>query len=313
MNRTPITLLFIDNRFYNQYNIVRRNFMSKEIKTGLILEGGAMRGMFTAGVLDVFMENNITFDGTIGVSAGATFGCNIKSKQIGRAIRYNIKYSKDKRYCSISSLFRTGDLYGADFCYNQLPNELDVFDLETYRTNPMKFYCVASDCKTGLPIYKELPLCDAHDLCWMRASASMPLASKIVHIDGYDLLDGGMTDSIPYKYFESIGYNRNIVVLTQPKNYQKSKNKLIPVMKILLKKYPRIVNAMANRHVIYNQTTKELFEKEAKGEILVICPDKSLSIKRTEKNTNELQRVYEEGRNAAQNRLQEIKCYLENM
>lgn len=283
--------------------------MKKE-QTGLILEGGAMRGMFTAGVLDIFMENGITFDGVIGVSAGATFGCNIKSKQIGRVIRYNKKYSKDKRYCSLSSLIKTGDLYGADFCYNVLPNQLDIFDLETYRTNPMKFYCVASDCTTGLPVYKELPLCDEKDLVWMRASASMPLASTVVQIDNYNLLDGGITDSIPFKYFESIGYNKNIVVLTQPKNYVKSKNKLIPLMKLALKKYPKIVEAMANRHTVYNQSTKELFEKEAQGAVLVICPEKSLDISRTEKDPDELQRVYDEGRRIAQKRLQEIIDYL---
>ena len=166
-------------------------------KTGLVMEGGAMRGMFTAGVLDVLLENGIEFDGAIGVSAGATFGCNFKSKQIGRAIRYNKRFCKDWRYCSLRSLITTGDLYGAKFCYDTLPNQLDIFDTETYRANPLKFYCVASDCETGKPVYKELETCDAKDLTWMRASASMPLASKVVEVDGYKLLDGGMTDSIP--------------------------------------------------------------------------------------------------------------------
>lgn len=133
-------------------------------KNGLVMEGGAMRGMFTAGVIDVFMECGVTFDGAIGVSAGATFGCNLKSKQAGRAIRYNKRFCRDWRYCSLKSLIKTGDLYGADFCYNQIPNVLDIFDIQTYRDNPMPFYIVASDCVTGQPVYKELKNCDANEL-----------------------------------------------------------------------------------------------------------------------------------------------------
>ena len=148
-------------------------------KIGLVLEGGAMRGMFSAGVTDVLMENKIEFDGAIGVSAGATFGCNFKSKQPGRAIRYNKRFCKDWRYSSFKSLIKTGDYYGADFCYNELPNKLDIYDVKTYRENPMPFYIVASDCNTGKPVYKELKKCDADELTWMRASASMPLQGAL--------------------------------------------------------------------------------------------------------------------------------------
>jgi predicted patatin/cPLA2 family phospholipase len=280
------------------------------VKKGLILEGGAMRGMFTSGVLDVFMENGIEFDGAIGVSAGATFGCNLKSRQIGRAIRYNKRFAHDWRYCSIRSLIFTGDMYGARFCYDTLPNKLDIFDRKTYQENPMEFYCVASDCKTGLPIYKKLPTCDQHELTWMRASASMPLVSRVVKVDGYKLLDGGMTDSIPLKYFESIGYNRNVVVLTQPRGFKKEKSSLMGGMKLLLHKYPAIVKAMEERSQNYNEQTDYVFEKADRGELLVICPEKPLGISRTEKNTEELKRVYEEGRKTAQSRLEEIKAFL---
>ena len=167
---------------------------------GLVLEGGAMRGMFTSGVLDIFLENGIEFGGTVGVSAGATFGCNYKSRQIGRSIRYNKRFSKDWRYRSLRSLIATGDMYGAKFCYDTLPKELDPLDFKTYASNPMEFYIVASDADTGKPVYKKLETCDDADLTWMRASASMPLVSKPVKIDGYTLLDGGMTDSIPLKF-----------------------------------------------------------------------------------------------------------------
>lgn len=281
-----------------------------EIKNGLVMEGGAMRGMFTAGVIDVFMENGITFDGAIGVSAGATFGCNIKSEQPGRVIRYNKKYAHDKRFCSVWSLIKTGDMYGADFCYNQIPNKLDYYDVEAYRKNPMNFYIVASDCVTGKPVYKELKTCDEKDLIWMRASASMPLASRIVEVDGYKLLDGGMTSSIPLNYMEENGYSKNIVILTQPREFEKKPASLIGLMKIALRKYPAMVEAMKNRHIVYNNEKKYVFEKEAQGTVLVICPEEDLGISRTEKDVNELQRVYEMGRKLTLVRLEEIKNFL---
>ena len=280
------------------------------MKKGLILEGGAMRGMFTSGVLDVFLENGIEFDGAIGVSAGATFGCNFKSKQIGRAIRYNKRFSHDWRYCSFRSMIFTGDLYGADFCYNKLPNELDIFDTETYRKNPMEFYCVASDCVTGEPVYKKLETCDANDLTWMRASASMPLASSVVEVDGYKLLDGGITDSIPLKYFESQGYNRNVVILTQPREFQKKPASLMGLMRLMLKKYPKLVDAMSRRHITYAEETSYVFSKADRGEVFVICPKESLGISRTEKDPDELQRVYDEGRRTALELLPKLRTFL---
>ena len=280
------------------------------MKKGLILEGGAMRGMFTSGVLDVLMENGIEFDGAIGVSAGATFGCNIKSRQPGRAIRYNKRFSHDWRYCSLRSLLTTGDLYGADFCYNILPHQLDIFDLDTYRRNPMEFWVVASDCETGKPIYKRLDTCDDRDLTWMRASASMPLASRIVDIDGHHLLDGGITDSIPLAYFESIGYNRNIVVLTQPENYRKKPNRLIWLMRLALRSYPMIISALRDRHIEYNRTTETIRQRAAQGDVLVICPETPLNISRTSKNPDEMQRVYDEGRRVATAQINEIRDFL---
>lgn len=286
---------------------IRMKFMDK---IGLVLEGGAMRGMFTAGVTDVLMENNIVFDGAVGVSAGATFGCNIKSRQIGRAIRYNKKYCRDKRYCSIKSLIKTGDLYGADFCYNVLPHQLDIFDLKTYRENPMPFYIVASDCRTGKPVYRELKNCGAEDLTWMRASASMPLASKIVKIDGYELLDGGITDSIPLKFFENLGFEKNLVVLTQPREYKKKNSNLITLIKFVLKKYPHIVEAMKNRAKIYNQEKEYVFERESQGKTFVICPETDLKISRIEKNPDELQRVYDIGRTVMEKNLEQLKNFL---
>ena len=280
------------------------------MKKGLVMEGGAMRGMFTAGVCDVLLENGINFDGAIGVSAGATFGCNFKSKQIGRAIRYNKRFAHNWRYCSFLSLLLTGDLYGADFCYKQLPNKLDLFDYETYRSNPLKFYAVASDCKTGKPVYKELETCDEKDLTWMRASASMPLVSHVVKIDGYELLDGGMTDSIPLKAFEDMGYEKNLVILTQPRNFVKEASSSLKLMKFSLRKYPKMFDAMLHRHEVYNQEKAYVFEQEEAGKCFVICPFESLGISRTENNPDELQRVYNLGRLATQESLGKLMEFL---
>lgn len=278
---------------------------------GLVMEGGAMRGMFTCGVIDVMMENGIKFDGSIGVSAGACFGCNYKSGQIGRALRYNIKYSNDKRYCSITSLIKTGDMFGADFCYNQIPNSLDVFDYEAFKENPMTFYVVATDIDTGKPVYKKIDSCNQNDLEWIRASASMPLVSRIVEIDGRKFLDGGISDSIPLRAFEKIGYDKNVVILTQPKNYRKTPNKAMGIMKLSMKKYPQLIKAMENRHVMYNKETRYAFSQQGKGNALVICPDEPLPIGRIEHNPDVLMQVYNIGRQKATEMLNDIKAFTE--
>ena len=282
------------------------------MKKGLILEGGAMRGMFTAGVVDIFLENNIDFDGCVGVSAGAAFGCNIKSRQIGRAIRYNMKYCRDKRYCGFSSLVKTGDLYGADFCYRELPEELDLFDEETFINNPMDFYACCTDIETGLPYYKLIDATEENYFEWFRASASMPLVSRIVEIGDKKLLDGGVSDSVPLKFFEELGYDRNVVVLTQPKDYIKKKNSMMPLMRVKYKNYPNLVKAIETRHEVYNETIKYICEKEKKGEIIVIRPESSLPVSRTEKDPDKLYRAYELGKIAALEKLLEIKKFLES-
>lgn len=281
-------------------------------KTGLIMEGGAMRGLFTAGVIDVMMENNIEFDGAIGVSAGAAFGCNYKSKQIGRAARYNIKYCNDPRYCSLKSLITTGNLFGADFCYRELPEKLDLFDNATYNSNPMDFYVVCTDVETGKPLYKKCDTTEGELLEWIRASASMPLVSKIVEVGGYKLLDGGISDSIPLKYFESIGYNKNVLILTQPKDYVKKKNELLPLMKIILRKYPKLVEAMAIRHEMYNKTTEYINEKEKKGDIFVVRPEKKLEVGRIEKNPEKLRQAHLAGRTEGEKAIAQMKEFLKN-
>jgi predicted patatin/cPLA2 family phospholipase len=279
-------------------------------KYGLIMEGGAMRGMFTAGVMDVLMENEIHFDGGIGVSAGAAFGCNYKSNQIGRVIRYNKKYCKDPRYCSIRSLIKTGDLYGAEFCYSTISYELDIFDSDAYFKNPMEFYVVCTDVETGKPVYRNCITGLEEDLTWIRASASMPIASKVVEATDYKLLDGGISDSIPLKYFESLGYNKNVIILTQPKGYIKKPSKALPLIKTSLKDYPNVYKTMQNRHNDYNETISFIEEKEKSGDVLVIRPPEKLPVGRVEHNPDKLQIAYDIGVKTALEQLEEIKNFI---
>ena len=270
------------------------------MKTGLVLEGGAMRGMFTAGVLDVLMEHGIVLDGAIGVSAGAVFGCNYKSHQIGRTIRYNTEYCQDKRYASFGNLLRTGNLYSEQFCYHTVPEKLDPFDAKTFAENPMDFFVVCTDVRTG----------DAEDIQWMQASASMPLAARIVKIGHYQLLDGGIADSIPVRFFESIGYKRNLIVLTQPKGFVKKKNKMLPAIRARYLRYPAFVEAVADRHERYNETLEHISMLEQTGQAYVIRPPSPLEIGSMERDPAQLRRVYETGRAVAEIQVDKIAAFV---
>ena len=284
--------------------------MSNETKKGLILEGGAMRGMFTAGVMDVLMEHGILFDGAIGVSAGAAFGVNYKSKQIGRVIRYNTRFVRDKRYCGWRVLLKTGNIYSTEFCYNEVPLKHDPFDFDTYEKDPMEFYVVATDVETGEAVYHKYEGQKDHGFDWIRASASMPLVSQIVEIDGQKLLDGGIADSIPVKHFERTGYEKNIVVLTRPRGYLKKKNSAMPIIKLKYKKYPKLVEAIEDRHEHYNATIAYIEAKEKAGELLVIRPAFDLPVSRVEKDPEKLKEAYKTGRETAISRLGQIIEYL---
>lgn len=281
-----------------------------DMKTGLILEGGAMRGMFTAGVMDVLMEAGVAFDGVIGVSAGACFGCNYKSGQIGRVLRYNLRFCNDKRYMGARVLLREGNLYSTPFCYEEVPMIHDPFDFDAFHKNPMEFWVVCTDVRTGKPVYHRYEGLADHRFDWIRASASMPLVSRTVQIDGQKLLDGGISDSVPVDFFESIGYDRNVVVLTQPKEYRKEKNPLIPLMRLRYPKYPAMVDTMARRHIGYNRTLDRIADRESRGELLVIRPKAALDISKTEKDPKKLRGVYDQGREAALEALDRVRTFL---
>lgn len=269
------------------------------MKKGLVLEGGAMRGMFTAGAMDVMMEKGVKFDGAIGVSAGAAFGVNYKSGQIGRVIRYNTKFCNDKRYCGLWSLLKSGDIYNTDFCYRVVPTQYDPFDFDSYGKNPMEFYVVSTNVETGKPVYHPYGGWEDHGFDRIRASASMPLVSHMVEIDGVKMLDGGISDPIPLQYFETLGYNRNVLILTQPKGYRKKKSSAMLLIKLMYRKYPHLVAAMAQRHEVYNATMDYIDAQEADGKIFVLRPDSPLPVSRVEKSPDKLRVAYEIGRKAA--------------
>ena len=280
------------------------------MKIGMVLEGGGMRGMYTAGILDVMLENEIKIDGIVGVSAGTVFGCNYKSKQIGRTIRYNKKYCKDSRYGSFKSFLKTGDIYDKEFCYSQLPKELDPFDYKTFQENPMEFYATCTDVNTGKAVYKRCYTGDDKELEWFRASASMPLVSKVVEIDGGVYLDGGIADSIPIRWMREKGFEKNIVILTRPEGYRKSKNKLMWLMRIVLHKYPDFIKTMKHRHVNYNESLDELYRLRKEGSVFVFAPDAGFDTGRTESNPDKLEAAYRMGKKHAFDRLAELRAFM---
>lgn len=279
------------------------------MKKGLVLEGGAMRGLFSAGVIDILMENNLLPDGVIGISAGAAFGCNIKSKQPGRVIRYNKKLAHDWRYASFRSLLTTGDYFGGEYAYHYMPRHLDYFDVETFNNNPMEFWAVCTNVGTGKAVYKRLMEVDNNCLEYIRASASMPIAARIVTVEGKKLLDGGIADSIPLRFFQEQGYDRNLVVLTQPANYVKEPNKLMPLMRLWLRRHPRIIRALEQRHIMYNNQLEYVRQEEKKSNTLVLRPEAALTIGHLSHNPDDMQATYEHGRKVATKHLEEIKAF----
>ncbi len=280
------------------------------MKTGLVLEGGAMRGLFTAGVIDVMMEQGIEFDGLVGVSAGSSFGCNYKSRQSGRVLRYNLRYGKDPRYMGLRSLLTTGNLVGAEFAYHTMPLELDIFDVAAFESNPMEFHLVCTDVATAEPVYYVMDKVDYNSLEWLRASASMPVVTRPVKVDnGRTMLDGGISDSIPLKYFQQRGFAKNVVVLTQPRDYRKKPAKKW-LFRMLLPGAPAIAEAMGRRHEMYNAQLDYLNEQEALGLTMVIAPDRPLPIGRVDVDPVKMKRVYQMGRDACLAELERLRNFL---
>ncbi|MBE7703418.1 MAG: patatin family protein [Cyanobacteria bacterium SIG28] len=279
----------------------------KQSQTAFVLEGGAMRGLYTAGVLDVFMRNNITTNAIYGVSAGALFGINFKSKQIGRAIRYNIKYAHEKNYMGLYSLLTTGNIMNKEFCFNKLVNELDKFDFETFNNSPIDFFAVVTNVETGLAEY--IKIVDAkYGLEALRASGSMPFVSKCVDFEGAKYLDGAISDPIPLQKALDEGYEKIVVVLTRPESYRKNKNYM--PYSLIYGKYPKFVKTAINQFERYNQTLDLIKKYENDGKIVVLRPSRSLKIARVEKDLKKIDAIYQLGVNDCISNLDKIKNYM---
>ena len=280
------------------------------VKTGMVLEGGGMRGMYTSGILDVLMENHIYLDAMVGVSAGIAFGCNYKSRQPGRALRYNVRFAKDKRYSGFMSLLKTGNYYNAWFAYHLVPTHYDVFDYNAFEENPMECFAVCFDVNSGQTVYQRLDHVDYDTLEWIRASASMPVVAKPVEVGGKLLLDGGLGDSIPLKFMMDKGYERNVVILTREEGYRKTSEHGLWLMKPMLRKYPKVIEALEHRPALYNMKLQTVREQERKGNAFVFRPLKSLDVSRTTHDAQEMNRVYQLGREDGLARLEDLKKFL---
>ena len=281
-------------------------------KVCLVLEGGAMRGMYTAGVIDTFLDNNINIDCIVGVSAGALFGANYFSNQKGRALRYNKKYCKDKRYISINSLLKTGNIINKDFAFYKITNELDLFDNDTFIKNNKDYYVVITNVETGKAEYVNIKNV-VENLEVLRATSAMPLVSKMVDINGNKYLDGALADSIPVDFAKDMGYDKIIVVLTRPLNYRKEPFSKLATCFINLKykKYPVLKEVIKNRYIKYNEQVEKFIDMENRGEIFVIRPSKKVDISRLEKDENKLQEMYDLGINNSKKLLNNLKKYIE--
>lgn len=278
------------------------------MKVCLVLEGGAMRGLYTAGILDALVDTDIKIDCIIGVSAGALFGVNYKSKQKGRVLRYNTKYANDKRYMGLHSLITTGNLVNTEFAYHELPTKLDIFDEEEYSKSKTDFYAVITNINTGKAEYKKI-INATIQVDELRASGSMPYVSQPVKINDNYYLDGALSDSIPVLKAKEMGYDKVIVVLTRPKEYRKKKRSPL-LAKLFYKKYPNLIEAINTRYKQYNDTLDIIEELEDKKDIYVFRPSTDLKIKRVEKDKSKLEAMFNLGLKDFKDNLKSLKNYL---
>lgn len=279
------------------------------MKVGLVLEGGAMRGIYTAGVIDAFLDHKIKVDGIIGVSAGALFGVNYCSNQRGRGLRYNLNYLKDKRYIGVKHLIKTGNIFNVDFAYHEIPEKLDVFDNEEFKKSKTDFYITTTNIETGQPEY--IKITDSYkEIDYFRATSAMPFVTKIVEVNGKKYLDGALTDSIPLDKCREMGYDKIIVVLTKPQGFRRKKSPKT-FAKVKYKEYPKLVDAINNRYLMYNETIDKIKEAEDNKEIFVIRPSRKVKMGRIEKDPNKIQEMYDLGLNDTNELMKELKKYLE--
>ncbi len=278
-------------------------------QAGLILEGGGMRGLYTAGVLDAFLDKEVEFSSVYGVSAGACHACSYLSKQRGRAFRVGVDYLENPEYCGVKSFLKTGDLFGADFSYGQIPDVLDPFDYEAFNEYKGKFYAVVTNVQTGQAEYKRIT--DAQRQLWVvRASASLPLVSRTIAVKGKYYLDGGVSDSIPIRRSIEDGNEKNVVILTRDKSYRKEPNSLLPLMKLRYPGKKAFIDSIETRHIHYNEVLSFLDEEEKAGRVFIIRPQEEVKVGRIEKDRDKLTDLYNLGYQDGMDRMEDMAAYL---
>ncbi len=276
--------------------------------TGLVLEGGGMRGIYTAGVLDCFLEHDIQFNYVIGVSAGGNMAASYLSKQKGRNKKVSLEFLDDKRYLSLSNYIKNKEMFGMDFIFDEIPREHVPFNMEDFLQYKGEYVIACTNCETGETEYFNKAYLRKDLMTILRASSSLPLMAPIVEYDGKKLLDGGVTDPIPLRKAQRDGMINNVVVLTRPKGYVKPSSRLSKYFKV--KGYKKVDEAMQKRPAVYNETLQYVDNQEKNGHAIVIRPSKDLKVDRMEKNRDKLSAMYDLGYQDALEQLPKIKEWL---
>ena len=294
---------------------ISRGMASMKYKnTAIVVEGGGLRGSYSGGILDILADKEIKFGGAVGTSAGAIHLCSFLSGQIGRNFRVDTIHSKSPRYMSLRNLLFTGDYFAFDYCYKQIPYKIDPFEFDkfTEQCQETEFHVCITDVETGLAEYPRITdYRNEDEMNYIRASASMPILSKIVEIHGKKFLDGGVADSIPFEQMLKKGFERAVVILTRPLGYRKKINKALPLVKLAYRHYPKFVEAVATRHIRYNQALDKLAQLEAEGKVFIFRPSRLIKISDIESNKKKIANLYELGKEDAHTKMPELLKFLE--
>ena len=280
------------------------------MKTGIVLEGGALRAIFSSGVCDGLLEGNIMPDYLIGVSAGIAYGVSYLSRQPRRNLEVVTTYASDHRYMGMNNLAdkRNRSYFGLKFAYDTIPNELIPFDYDAFAAYPGQVEAVVTNLNTGKADYMEVPRLDRNSQL-LQATCAMPLMFPIYHLNGQPYLDGGIADSIPWRRAMDQGCGRVMVVMTHPRDYVRKQERLMPLIRKTYREYPNFVAAMEDRAQRYNEDREQIFDLERQGKLLVIAPDSTMGVSRTERNPEKLRLLWAKGYQAAMDRMEEIRAF----
>ncbi|KKI93906.1 hypothetical protein WQ54_02360 [Bacillus sp. SA1-12] len=281
-------------------------------EAGLVLEGGGMRGIYTAGVLEYFMDKGLYFPYVIGVSAGACFGASYLSRQKGRNRKVNIDYVTHPNYLSLQNFIKHRQLFGMDFLFDEIPNKIVPFDFASFYKGPEEFVVTTTDCHSGLPQYFSKADYGKDLLTIIRASSSLPFIAPIVEYGGKFLLDGGIADSIPIKKAESDGNKKNVVILTKEGSYIKKKSNISWLLNRFYRDYPKLIETVLKRHEMYNETLSYIEEQEKNGRIFVLRPTTKIQVSRIERNQKKLEQLYSLGYQDAKRNFSHLKSWLQD-